>query len=107
MKKYAGWIGTAVLISLSAFLVGQNAYRDRANPNARQQDWTNYTRIAAWLLKADNAEKIVREAEDSHVSGIEVDNDIPGRYESFLNPEGKLAAIRAVAERAQHLRNSP
>src|SRR3984885_13161324 len=100
MKKYAGWIGTAVLISLSVFLVGQNAHRDRANPNARQQDWTNYTRIAAWSLKADNAEKIVREAEDSHVSGIEVDNDIPGRYESFLNPEEKLAAIRAVAERA-------
>ena len=105
MKKYAGWIGTAVLISLSVFLVGQNAYRDRANPNARQQDWTNYTRIAAWSLKADNAEKIVREAEDSHVSGIEVDNDIPGRYESFLNPEEKLAAIRAVAERAHKVGN--
>jgi hypothetical protein len=105
MKKYEGWIGAAVLFSLSVFLLGQNASRDQANPNARQQDWTNYTRIAAWSLRPGNAEKIVREAEESHVAGIEVDNDIPGRYESFLNPEEKLAAIRSVAERAHKAGN--
>ena len=32
--------------------------------------------------------------------GIEVDNDIPGRYESFLHPEAKLKAIHDVAEAA-------
>jgi hypothetical protein len=105
MKKYEAGIVGAVLFSLSVFLLGQNASRDQANPSARRQDWTNYTRIAAWSLRPDNAEKIVREAEESHVSGIEVDNDIPGRYESFVNPEAKLAAIRAVAERAHKVGN--
>jgi hypothetical protein len=71
-----------------------------AAPNSPEQDWTHFVRIAAYGLKADNADQIVRNARESHVFGIEVDNDIPGRYESFLHPEEKLAAIRAVAERA-------
>jgi len=71
-----------------------------AESNSVEQNWTNYVRIAAYGLKSDNAEKIVADATASDVSGIEVDNDIPGRYESFLNPEEKLKAIRAVAEKA-------
>jgi hypothetical protein len=70
------------------------------------QDWTNYVRIAAWSLHdAGSAERIVREAGESHVFGIEVDNDIPGRYETFLHPDEKLAAIRAVAEQAHKAGN--
>ena len=70
------------------------------------QDWTHYVRIGAWSLHSkDDAARIVREAQDSHVFGIEVDNDIPGRYESFLRPEEKLAAIRAVAEQAHRTGN--
>ncbi len=65
-----------------------------------QQDWTNYARIGAYGLKADNAGKIVANAEETGVSGIEVDNDIPGRYESFLDPKAKLEAIRSVAAKA-------
>ena len=34
-----------------------------------------------------------------------MDNDIPGRYESFVNPEEKLRAIRAVAEKAHQAGN--
>src|ERR1700735_4194876 len=71
-----------------------------ASPNAAEQNWTNYVRIGAYGLKENNAEKIVADAEGSGVSGIEVDNDIPGRYESFLDPTAKLQAIRAVAEKA-------
>jgi hypothetical protein len=70
------------------------------------QDWANYVRIAAWPLKSkDDAARIVREAGESHVFGIEVDNDIPGRYESFLHPEEKLEAIRAVAQEAHKAGN--
>jgi hypothetical protein len=70
------------------------------------QDWTHYVRIAAWSLHSkDDAARIVREAQESRVFGIEVDNDIPGRYESFLHPEDKLAAIRAVAEQAHKAGN--
>lgn len=70
------------------------------------QDWSHYVRIGAWSLHSkDDAARIVREAQESHVFGIEVDNDIPGRYESFLHPEEKLAAIRAVAEEAHKAGN--
>ena len=69
------------------------------------QNWTHYVRIAAFPLQNDNADEIVRRAQDDHVFGIEVDNDIPGRYESFLDPTAKLAAIRAVAERAHQAGN--
>jgi len=64
------------------------------------QDWTHYVRIAGHGLRADNAEQIVHGAIDTGVFGIEVDNDIPGRYESFLDPTEKLKAIHAVAEKA-------
>jgi len=66
------------------------------------QNWTHYVRIGGYGLRADNAKAIVRDAEVSHVFGIEVDNDIPGRYESFLDPSAKLKAISAVAG-AAHL----
>ena len=76
-----------------------------AAPDSPEQNWTHFVRIAAYGLQANNAGRIVRNAQDSNVFGIEVDNDIPGRYESFLHPEEKLAAIRAVAERAHKAGN--
>ncbi|HVS87934.1 MAG TPA: hypothetical protein VHF01_06900 [Candidatus Acidoferrum sp.] len=69
------------------------------------QNWTHYVRIGAYGLRSDNADAIVRNAQTSHVFGIEVDNDIPGRYESFLDPTEKLKAIRAVAVRAHEAKN--
>jgi hypothetical protein len=69
---------------------------------APEQDWTNYARIGAYGLRSDNAAAIVVDAQATGVSGIEVDNDIPGRYESFRDPREKLEAIRSVA-RAAHL----
>ena len=71
-----------------------------AGSNSRQQDWANYVRIGAYGLQSANADRIVHEAQEDSVSGIEVDNDIPGRYESYLNPEEKLKAIREVALKA-------
>ena len=49
--------------------------------------------------------QIVRRAQESGVFGIEVDNDIPGRYESFVHPEEKLKAIHDVAEEAHKAGN--
>ena len=72
---------------------------------AQEQNWSHFARIGAYGLRADNAEAIVRDATSSHVFGIEVDNDIPGRYESYLNPAEKLQAIRAVAEAAHKVKN--
>jgi hypothetical protein len=77
----------------------------RASPSAVEQNWTNYVRIGAYGLRSDNAELIVRSAQEDGVFGIEVDNDIPGRYESFVHPEEKLKAIREVAEKAHAVGN--
>src|SRR5882672_2664074 len=70
-----------------------------------KQNWTYYVRIGAYGLKGGDATEIVRRAQESGVSGIEVDNDIPGRYESFLHPEAKLNAIRDVADAAHKAGN--
>jgi hypothetical protein len=77
----------------------------RAAPDFAEQNWTNYVRIGAYGLQSNNADQIVRSAQEDGVFGIEVDNDIPGRYESFVNPEEKLKAIRAVAEKAHAVGN--
>lgn len=69
------------------------------------QNWTNYVRIGAYGLGKTAAADIVANATTSKVFGIEVDNDIPGRYESFLDPTDKLKAIRAVAEKAHRVGN--
>ena len=67
---------------------------------AAETPWTHYVRIAAYGLRSDNASQIVQNAQRDGVFGIEVDNDIEGRYESFLHPEAKLKAIHDVAEKA-------
>ncbi len=72
----------------------------QASPGSVEQDWANYVRIGAYGLQGDNADRIVRSAQEDGVFGIEVDNDIEGRYESFVHPEEKLKAIHAVAEKA-------
>src|SRR5215510_603007 len=65
-------------------------------PQSSETPWTHYVRIAAYGLRSDNADQIVRNAQRDGVFGIEVDNDIEGRYESFLHPEAKLEAIHEV-----------
>jgi hypothetical protein len=90
---------------LAMFSVMLFAVMLAAAPDSPEQDWTHFARIAAYNLQANNAGQIIQDARDSNVFGIEVDNDIPGRYESFLHPEEKLAAIRTLAERAHKAGN--
>lgn len=86
-------------IFLSLLLVTSGAL---ASVTAKEpkQNWTNYVRIGAYGLRGGDADAIVSKATESHVYGIEVDNDIEGRYESFLDPTEKLKAITAVAQAA-------
>jgi len=91
-------------MNLAAGVLSDAAGAARLSPETNL-DWTHFVRIGAYGLKSDNADQIVRDAEASGVFGIEVDNDIPGRYESFVNPEPKLKAIRAVAEKAHAVGN--
>ena len=69
------------------------------------REWLRQVRIGAYSLTPENAEAIAEQAASSGVYGIEVDNDIPGRYESLLHPEVKLEAIRRVAT-AAHRRDN-
>src|SRR5438105_14741947 len=62
--------------------------------------WTNYVRIGTYGLQLDNTDKIVASAQDSNVFWIEVDNDMAGRYEGFVNPEEKMKESHDVAEKA-------
>ncbi len=88
--------------ALALFLLAPAWYSAQ---DSTRQNWTNHVRIGAYGLAGNNAEQIVRDAEESGVFGIEIDNDIPGRYESFIHPEQKLNAIHAVAERAHAVGN--
>lgn len=76
-----------------------------AQPAPRSQDWSHYVRIAGHSLNRENVPAIIAESSKSNVFGIEVDNDIPGRYESFLDPEPKLRAIRQAAKQAHSAGN--
>ena len=88
-----------ILLSCVALFAASEA------PDQHEQNWTNYVRIGAYGLNGADASNIVKRAQQSDVFGIEVDNDIPGRYESFLDPTQKLDAIRAVAKRAHDAGN--
>jgi len=90
---------------LSVSLVCAILLAAASRAEAPQQNWTHFVRIGAYGLSSNNVEKIVSDAQATHVFGIEVDNDIPGRYESFLDPTEKLAAIRKVAEKAHQVNN--
>jgi hypothetical protein len=59
-----------------------------------------HVRIAAYPLMPQNAKQIALQARESGVYGIEVDNDITGRYETLLDPREKLKAIRNMASAA-------
>jgi hypothetical protein len=90
---------------LAASLAVAQAGSHVPDVHSNDADWTNYVRIGAWGLGKADADTIVTKATRDNVFGIEVDNDIEGRYESFINPEEKLKAIRTVAEKAHQAGN--
>jgi hypothetical protein len=91
------------LLSLAA-LPAMQLHAQQAQDNA-DREWLKKVRIAAYSLTPENAEQSVQQAQASGVYGIEVDNDIPGRYESLWKPEVKLEAIRRAAVAAHKVNN--
>lgn len=101
MPKQAHFASIATAAFAVTFLLPTHStLSQQSSPNPRA--WMNEARIGAYGLSDSNASKIVQQATSSGVYGIEVDNDIPGRYESFLDPTAKLQAIRQVAKLAHH-----
>lgn len=70
-----------------------------------QQNWTHYIRTAGHGLNKSNIDATISDAIETNLFGIEVDNDPPGRYESFLDPKEKLEAIEELAKRAHEINN--
>ena len=93
-----------LLSIFSSLLVVSGLFVNAAGQET-QQNWTHTVRIAAFGLDRNKTDQIMRQAQADHVFGIEVDNDIPGRYESYLDPIAKLKAVRSVAEEAHKAKN--
>ena len=54
--------------------------------DSTSQDWANYVRIGAYGLEKGGIRcRSCGPRKESGVFGIEVDNDIPGRYESYVH----------------------
>ena len=64
--------------------------------HVKAQDWSHFVRTAGHGLQMDNISATIKDARSTYLYGIEVDNDITGRYESFLDPAEKLRAIKAM-----------
>jgi hypothetical protein len=71
----------------------------------KAQDWTHFVRTAGHGLNMNNISSTIKDATSTHLFGIEVDNDIPGRYESFLDPTEKLQALKALADSVHAINN--
>jgi hypothetical protein len=69
------------------------------------QDWTHYVRTSGHGCEIDQLHAIMNDARQTYLFGIEVDNDITGRYTSLLIPDLKLHAIKAMADSAHAANN--
>jgi hypothetical protein len=103
LRSRTVWLSMACSMA-AIFLVSMPLPAQRSS-NSSGREWLNKVRIGAYSLTSDNAGQIVQQAEASGVYGIEVDNDIPGRYETLLAPTDKLTAIRRVADAAHRVHN--
>jgi hypothetical protein len=97
--------GARLLALLSLAVLPAIQLHAQQTQDSGDREWLKKVRIAAYSLTAENAEQSVQQAQASGVYGIEVDNDIPGRYESLWKPEVKLEAIRRAAAAAHKVNN--
>lgn len=87
-------------------LLGQLGYsQSKSEKFPAGQNWTNYVRTAGHGLNANNIDATIKDAIETNLYGIEVDNDPPGRYDSFLDPTQQLKDLKALAEKAHAIHN--
>jgi Glycosyl hydrolase-like 10 len=106
MQKNKLYFGTILLLISILLLPGCTGQASKTNPAARsEQNWTHFVRTAGHGLSVAIVPEIIKDAQETNLFGIETDNDIPGRYESYLDPAEKLAAIKAMADAAHAINN--
>ena len=101
--KIVSRVTVILIITVLILMLGCKGENKSDLQNA--QNWTHYVRTAGHGLSLERVEGIIKSVQETHVFGIETDNDIPGRYESFLDPTEKLAAIKAIADAAHAINN--
>lgn len=74
-------------------------------PQGSSLNWIRYARLTGNGLGSGNIQKIMNGAKSQGTLGIELDNDIMGRYSSFLSPQKKLKEIKEAAEAAHKIGN--
>ncbi|HXX21815.1 MAG TPA: hypothetical protein VEO19_01545 [Terriglobia bacterium] len=100
------WGMSLAAITVAVYTGASNGLTPQSNGSPLDpRHWTHFVRIGGYGLSLNRVDDIIKDATDSHVFGIETDNDIPGRYESFLEPAEKLRAIKAVAQKAHAVGN--
>ncbi len=72
---------------------------------AQALHWSFFVRTSGHPLTSQNIDAIVQSAQETHLFGIEVDNDITGRYDSFLNPTAKLNDLRKLVQKVHAAQN--
>jgi hypothetical protein len=78
---------------------------DNTSDEEASLNWTHYVRTSGHGLNKSTIERTIKDAEETHLFGIEVDNDPPGRYESFLDPTEKLEALKILSRRVHEISN--
>jgi len=96
------WIASGLLTAVLFISCGNDS---RSEKKSAPPNWTHYVRIGGHGLSSDRVPQIIKSAQETGVFGIETDNDITGRYESFLDHSEKLAAIKKMAEEAHKIGN--
>ena len=99
--------GKLVFLCVLLFISGcdSNSKASQAGGQEAPRDWTHYIRTAGHGLNKENIDATIQDAVETNLFGIQVDNDIPGRYESFLDPTEKLEALELIADRAHEVGN--
>lgn len=95
------WIAS-LLVGLALLGCSAPAPKQAAAP---EQNWSHFVRIGGHGLSLERIPHIIQSVQETGVFGIETDNDITGRYDSFLDPTEKLAAIKKMAEEAHRIGN--
>lgn len=94
-----------IIFTLTLFLFGCSQTGEMPDKEKVSQNWTHYIRTSGHGVNKSNIERNIKDALETHLFGIEVDNDPPGRYESFLDPTEKLEALEIMARRAHDINN--
>ncbi|MFZ0391906.1 MAG: hypothetical protein WAN36_15705 [Calditrichia bacterium] len=105
MKRIIKYLISLIILLSGMFLTTCSSGQTDNSGIPAGQNWTHYVRIGGHGLSLERVDSIIKDAQTSNMFGIETDNDITGRYDSFLDPTEKLKAIKAVAEKAHAIDN--